>query len=38
MILSRDTPSKMDTSPLLSLNGCALPVEKFFSWDEDGNG
>ena len=29
-ILSHDTPSKMAISPLLSLNGCAVPVEKVF--------
>ena len=38
MILSRDAPSKVDISSLLSLNGCAIAVEKVFSWDEDRNG
>ena len=36
--MSRDTPSKMNISPLLSLNGCAVAVEKVSSWDEDRNG
>ena len=30
MIMSHDTPSKVATSPLLSINGCAVPVEKVF--------
>ena len=37
-ILSRDTPTKAASSPLLPLNGCATVVEKDYSWDEDKNG
>ena len=38
MILSHDTLSKAVISPLLSLNSCAVVIEKVLSWDEDKNG
>ena len=38
MILSRDMPTKVVSSPLLPLNRCATVVEKVFSCDEDKNG